>query len=167
MPLNIKCSRKCAMPDLPGGSSAEPLRYQTICVTTGARRSGMTTISRPFASFACVIAGPAGLPCACAEGFRKTLSRAAAVSPKDIPAIAFKGGPSLSRKRAGVPVGPSPSLKREGLSKYRMEFQKAATFYPAAPVEQLLTLPRRLDAIRPSWQRGQLSTEVLGRCDRI
>jgi hypothetical protein len=92
------------MPDLPGGSSAEPLRYQTICVTTGARRSGMTTISRPFASFACVIAGPTGLPSARAEGFRKTLSLAAAVSPKDIPAIAFKGGPSLSRKRAGVPV---------------------------------------------------------------
>ena len=155
------------MPDLPGGSSAEPLRYQTICVTTGARRSGMTTISRPFASFACVIADPTGLPCACAEGLSKTLSRAAAGSPKDIPAIAFKGGPPRSRKRAGIPVSPSRSLKREGLPKYRMEFQKTAKFYPAVPVEQLLTRPRRLDAIRPSTQRGQLSTEVLGRCDRI
>jgi hypothetical protein len=48
-----------------------------------------------------------------------------------------------------------------------MEFQKAAKFYPAAPVEQLLTRPRRLDGIRPSRQRDQLSTEVLGRCDRM
>ena len=38
------------MPDLPCGSSAEPLRYQTICVTTGARRSGMTTTVRPLSS---------------------------------------------------------------------------------------------------------------------
>ena len=48
VPLNIRCSRKCAMPDLPGGSSAAPLRYQTMWVTTGARWSGMTTTSRPF-----------------------------------------------------------------------------------------------------------------------
>ena len=37
VPLNIRCSRKWAMPDLPGGSSAEPLRYHTMWVTTGAR----------------------------------------------------------------------------------------------------------------------------------
>ena len=30
VPLNIRCSRKWAMPDLPGGSSAAPLRYQTM-----------------------------------------------------------------------------------------------------------------------------------------
>ena len=36
------------MPDLPGGSSAEPFWYQIIWVTTGARWSGMTTTSRPF-----------------------------------------------------------------------------------------------------------------------
>src|SRR5208282_1128522 len=47
------CSRKRAMPDLPTGSSAAPLRYQTMWVTTGARRSGMTTTSRPFASVKC------------------------------------------------------------------------------------------------------------------
>ena len=35
--LNIRCSRKCAIPDWPGGSSAAPTRYQTMCVTTGAR----------------------------------------------------------------------------------------------------------------------------------
>jgi hypothetical protein len=27
--LNIRCSRKWAMPETPGGSSAEPTRYQT------------------------------------------------------------------------------------------------------------------------------------------
>src|SRR6478735_5517338 len=36
------------MPDWPSGSSAEPLRYQTMWVTTGTRRSGMTTTSRPL-----------------------------------------------------------------------------------------------------------------------
>ena len=35
VPLNIRCSRKWAMPDLPSGSSAAPLRYQTMWVTTG------------------------------------------------------------------------------------------------------------------------------------
>ena len=53
VPLNIRCSRKCAMPLLPRGSSAEPLRYQTICVTTGARWSGMTTTSMPLSSLKC------------------------------------------------------------------------------------------------------------------
>ncbi len=48
MPLNIKCSRKCASPDLPGVSSAAPTLYQIIWVTTGARWSGMTTSSKPF-----------------------------------------------------------------------------------------------------------------------
>ena len=38
------------MPELPGGSSAEPTLYQTMWVTTGVRRSGMTTTSRPLAS---------------------------------------------------------------------------------------------------------------------
>ena len=36
-PLNIRCSKKCAMPDLPGGSSALPTLYQTMWVTIGAR----------------------------------------------------------------------------------------------------------------------------------
>src|SRR6266566_4916080 len=48
VPLNIRCSRKCASPDLPAVSSAEPTRYQIMWVTTGARWSGMTTTSRPF-----------------------------------------------------------------------------------------------------------------------
>ena len=37
VPLNMRCSRKCAMPDFPFGSSAAPVRYHTMCVTTGAR----------------------------------------------------------------------------------------------------------------------------------
>src|SRR4051812_802742 len=48
VPLNIRCSRKCASPDLPGVSSAEPTLYQIICVTTGVRRSGITTTCRPL-----------------------------------------------------------------------------------------------------------------------
>src|SRR5690606_4267398 len=46
--LNIRCSRKWAMPDTPGGSSAAPTRYQTMCVTTGARWSGTTTTCMPL-----------------------------------------------------------------------------------------------------------------------
>ena len=38
------------MPDLPGGSSAVPIAYQTMWVTIGARLSGMTTTSMPLAS---------------------------------------------------------------------------------------------------------------------
>src|SRR5229473_2879905 len=48
VPLNIRCSRKCASPDLPGVSSADPTRYQIMWVTTGVRWSGMTTTSRPL-----------------------------------------------------------------------------------------------------------------------
>ena len=61
VPLNIRCSRKCASPDLPGVSSAEPTLYQSMCVTTGARWSGMTTTSRPFARVKWVICGPFAL----------------------------------------------------------------------------------------------------------
>src|SRR6266540_3796484 len=50
VPLNIRCSRKCARPDLPGVSSAAPTRYQSMWVTTGARWSGITTTWRPLAS---------------------------------------------------------------------------------------------------------------------
>src|SRR5262249_37591341 len=59
VPLNIKCSRKCANPDLPGVSSAAPTLYQIMCVTTGARRSGMTTSSSPLASVELATSGPA------------------------------------------------------------------------------------------------------------
>ncbi len=49
--LNIRCSRKWAMPETPLGSSAAPTLYQTMWVTTGARWSGMTaTTSMPFDS---------------------------------------------------------------------------------------------------------------------
>src|SRR5258707_15809750 len=48
VPLNIRCSRKCARPDLPGVSSAEPTLYQIIWVTTGVRRSGITKTCRPL-----------------------------------------------------------------------------------------------------------------------
>ena len=47
------------MPDLPGGSSAAPTRYHSMWVTTGVRRSGMTTTSRPFARVNCATAGAA------------------------------------------------------------------------------------------------------------
>ena len=47
------------MPDLPGGSSAEPLRYQTMWVTTGARRSGMTTTVSPLSSLKSTTPTPA------------------------------------------------------------------------------------------------------------
>ena len=52
------------MPDLPGGSSAAPTRYHSMWVTTGVRRSGITTTLRPFASVNCVTVGAAA---ACAE----------------------------------------------------------------------------------------------------
>src|SRR5215469_7507108 len=58
VPLNIRCSRKWASPDLPGVSSAEPTLYQSMWVTTGVRWSGMTTTSRPFESVKLVIWGP-------------------------------------------------------------------------------------------------------------
>src|SRR5215218_9323945 len=58
VPLNIKCSRKCASPDLPAVSSAAPTRYQTMWVTTGVRWSGMTTTSRPLSSLKCETSGP-------------------------------------------------------------------------------------------------------------
>src|SRR4051812_45794808 len=50
VPLNIRCSRKCGRPDLPGGLSAEPTLYHTQWVTTGARRLVTTTTSMPLAS---------------------------------------------------------------------------------------------------------------------
>src|SRR6516225_1767241 len=46
----MRCSRKCAMPDLPGCSSARPHLYHTIWVTAGLWWLGMTTTSSPFAS---------------------------------------------------------------------------------------------------------------------
>src|SRR5262245_66331384 len=45
----MRCSRKWAIPEVPGGSSAEPTLYQLMWVTTGVRRSGMTTTSSPLA----------------------------------------------------------------------------------------------------------------------
>src|SRR4026209_2392308 len=50
VPLNIRCSRKCASPDLPGVSSAEPTLYQIIWVTTGGRGSGIPRPCRPLSS---------------------------------------------------------------------------------------------------------------------
>src|SRR3546814_2123684 len=46
VPLNIRCSRKCAIPDFPGGSSIAPTLYQIICVTTGTRWLETTTTCR-------------------------------------------------------------------------------------------------------------------------
>src|SRR5919109_1716361 len=47
----MRCSKKCARPDLPGVSSADPTRYQSMCVTTGARWSGINTTCMPFESW--------------------------------------------------------------------------------------------------------------------
>jgi hypothetical protein len=60
VPLNIRCSRKCASPDFPAVSSAAPTLYQIICVMTGARWSGMTTSCSPFASLKSATLAPAG-----------------------------------------------------------------------------------------------------------
>src|SRR5262249_47985678 len=65
VPLHMRCSRKWANPDLPGVSSDAPTLYQIMCVTTGARWSGMTTSSRPLASVKSAISGPA---CSAASG---------------------------------------------------------------------------------------------------
>ncbi len=48
------------MPDWPSGSSAAPFLYQTICVTTGVRASGMTTTSMPLSSVKLVMLARAG-----------------------------------------------------------------------------------------------------------
>ena len=64
VPLNIRCSRKCASPDLPGVSSAAPTLYQIMWVTTGARWSGMTTSSNPLPNMKSEICGPLGADCA-------------------------------------------------------------------------------------------------------
>ena len=36
VPLNIKCSNRCAKPVLPFGSSFDPTLYQTVTAATGA-----------------------------------------------------------------------------------------------------------------------------------
>src|SRR3546814_10810561 len=48
VPLNIRCSRKCASPDSPACSSAAPTRYHTEWCTIGARRFTTTTTCRPL-----------------------------------------------------------------------------------------------------------------------
>src|SRR5262249_26892999 len=58
VPLNMRCSRKCARPVFPAVSSAEPTLYQTMWVTTGVRWSGMTTTSRPFSRVKWLTCGP-------------------------------------------------------------------------------------------------------------
>ena len=68
VPLNIRCSRKCAMPDLPGGSSAAPTRYHSMWVTTGVRRSGITTTVMPLARVNCVTAVAAAASRRCRRG---------------------------------------------------------------------------------------------------
>ena len=50
VPLNIMCSRTWATPVRPLTSSMEPARYQTMCATVGARRSGLTSTFMPLAN---------------------------------------------------------------------------------------------------------------------
>src|ERR1041385_6988048 len=78
VPLNIRCSRKCARPDLPGVSSAAPTLYQIMCVTTGARWSGITTSSNPLPNMKSEICGPLVADCALLA-IASNAARAAAV----------------------------------------------------------------------------------------
>jgi hypothetical protein len=66
------------MPDWPTGSSAEPLRYQIMWVTTGTRRSGTTTTSRPLSSVKDDTWGPP--PSVCRNGAASVRSVAAPVA---------------------------------------------------------------------------------------
>ena len=50
MPLNIRCSNRCAKPVLPFGSSFDPTLYQTLTATTGALWSSWTITVSPLAS---------------------------------------------------------------------------------------------------------------------
>ena len=68
------------MPDWPTGSSAEPLRYQIMCVTTGTRWSGMTTTSSPLSRVKDDTSGPPpsvrpkGAASVRSVGWRRTVS---------------------------------------------------------------------------------------------
>src|SRR3978361_428558 len=46
VPLNIKCSKRCAKPERPGGSSLPPTRYAMLIATDGTRRSATRMVSR-------------------------------------------------------------------------------------------------------------------------
>src|SRR5437868_12657187 len=78
VPLNIRCSRKWASPDLPGVSSAEPTLYQTIWVTTGVRWSGITTTCMPLPRVKVV--GRAEVTVVCASAAETANGRASAKS---------------------------------------------------------------------------------------
>ena len=82
VPLNIRCSRKCASPDLPGVSSAAPTLYQIMWVTTGARWSGMTISSNPFARVKSEILAPVGS--AASDGVASAAARTAMPAGKII-----------------------------------------------------------------------------------
>src|SRR4029077_18120392 len=82
VPLNMRCSRKCAKPDLPGVSSAAPTLYQIMCVTTGARWSGMTTSSNPLARVKCATSVPA-----CSAASEGTIAAESAMSATFVLAV--------------------------------------------------------------------------------
>src|SRR6185312_16867093 len=48
LPLNIRCSNKCAKPVLPGFSFLEPTWYQVFTATIGALWSSCTSTVSPF-----------------------------------------------------------------------------------------------------------------------
>ena len=48
LPWNITCSKRCAKPFLPAGSSFEPTWYQRLTVTMGVRWSSWRMTSRPL-----------------------------------------------------------------------------------------------------------------------
>src|SRR6185437_11861904 len=47
-PSNIRCSKRCAKPCLPGGSCREPTLYQRFTATIGAEWSGAPTTRSPL-----------------------------------------------------------------------------------------------------------------------
>src|ERR1041385_7137089 len=50
LPLNIRCSNRCAKPVLPGFSFFDPTWYQVFTATMGALWSSCTSTVRPFLS---------------------------------------------------------------------------------------------------------------------
>jgi len=48
--LNMRCSKRCAKPERPAGSSLPPTPYHTCTLTVGLERSSTATTRRPLAS---------------------------------------------------------------------------------------------------------------------
>ena len=87
------------MPDLPGNSSAEPTLYQSMWVTTGVRRSGTTTTSRPFASVKCATAGAADAGRASGTASAAQAARTAKVRIRSMGTMALSSAVPITNDR--------------------------------------------------------------------